>query len=240
MEFTWSLRASPSERDTSKEDDQVALQRVINQEGRMRPDRFQLLEDTDFVWEVDSFDPEASLRQRQWDEMYQHLVEFKETNGHPNVPFSFSQWGLGAWVHTQRKKARSGGMEDQRLQRMMEIGLTWDVHDEQWEEIFTRLEAFKMKYGHCKVRRGDGRLGEWVNRQRVIYKNGKLKPTRETRLKAVGFAWDASEDGSSSSLASSPEANETISSVPHVDCKRKSSQDTEIDVNGNQKRAKTA
>jgi hypothetical protein len=58
----------------------VTTQRTVNQEGRMRPDRFQLLEDIEFVWKVDVADPEASLHQRHWDEMYQNLVEFQENN----------------------------------------------------------------------------------------------------------------------------------------------------------------
>jgi hypothetical protein len=47
----------------------VTTQRHITKEGRMKPDRFQLLEDIDFVWTVDVADPEASLHQRQWNEM---------------------------------------------------------------------------------------------------------------------------------------------------------------------------
>jgi hypothetical protein len=35
----------------------VMTQRKIYRQGRMRPDRFQLLEYIDFVWEVDAADP---------------------------------------------------------------------------------------------------------------------------------------------------------------------------------------
>jgi hypothetical protein len=49
----------------------------------MRPDRFQLLDEIDFVWEVDCADLKASLTPLQWDEMYQRLVEFKETTDTP-------------------------------------------------------------------------------------------------------------------------------------------------------------
>jgi hypothetical protein len=63
----------------------VTTERAINKEERRPPARFQLLKDTNFVWEFDCADPETSLHQHQWDEMLQRLVEFKETHGHPNV-----------------------------------------------------------------------------------------------------------------------------------------------------------
>jgi hypothetical protein len=43
----------------------VKKQRAINQEGTRPPDRFKLMEDIEFVWEVDFADPDASLTQRQ-------------------------------------------------------------------------------------------------------------------------------------------------------------------------------
>jgi hypothetical protein len=40
-------------------------QRAINKEERMRSDRFQLLEDIEFVWKVGKIDAKTSLRQHQ-------------------------------------------------------------------------------------------------------------------------------------------------------------------------------
>jgi hypothetical protein len=169
----------------------VSRQRNINQEERMPSDRFQLLEDIDFVWEVDSGDPEASLTQRQWDEMYQHLVEFKENNGHPNPPSTFPTYGLGNWVVKQRMEGRKGFLDHRRAKKLNAIGLTWDKDyaDERWDENFERLLAFKRKHGHCKVEGKDGKLGRWVDKQRTVYKKCTLKPEREARLEAVGFLW---------------------------------------------------
>jgi hypothetical protein len=52
----------------------VARQRRDYVEERMRPDRQELLDDIDFVWKIDAADPEASLHQRQWNEMYKRLA----------------------------------------------------------------------------------------------------------------------------------------------------------------------
>jgi hypothetical protein len=115
----------------------VSHQRTTNKEGNMRPDRFTLLEDIEFVWTIDVADPEASLTQRQWDEMYQHLIEFQETHGHPNVPRAFTKWGLGPWVKYQRTEERNGFLDPRRADKLTAIGFTWGKdRDERWEENF--------------------------------------------------------------------------------------------------------
>jgi hypothetical protein len=144
----------------------------------MRPDRFQLLEDIEFVWEVDCADPKASL-----------------THGHLNVPLTYQQWGLGAWAMVQRAEARNGFLDPRRADKLKAIGFTWGKdRDEQWEENFEKLLAFKGKNGHCKVHQASGKngikLGNWVRVQRVAKKNETLKPEREARLSAVGFIWN--------------------------------------------------
>jgi hypothetical protein len=169
----------------------ISRQRAINKEDRMRLDRFQLLEDIEFVWKVDVAHPEASHTQRQWDEMYQHLVEFQETHGHPNVPQTYQEWGLGAWVAQQRMKARAACLDPRREDKLKAIGFTWGKDkDERWEENFEALLAFKRKHGHCKGPFSDGKLGNWVRVQRVAKKNENLKPEKDTRLEEVGFTWN--------------------------------------------------
>jgi hypothetical protein len=92
--------------------------------------------------------------------MYQHLVEFKEDNGHPNLPPNSKTWGLGRWVRKQRMEARAGFLDPRRNEKLNAIGLTWDIFNEQWEDNFARFLAFKRKHGHCKVPQPEGKLGK--------------------------------------------------------------------------------
>ena len=66
--------------------------------------------------------------------------------------------------------------------------------DATWNEWCEKLEDFKEEHGHCNVpqRVGD-RLGRWVNRQRHLYKRGKMTPRREERLEALDFCWYGQE-----------------------------------------------
>jgi hypothetical protein len=101
----------------------------------MLSNRFQLLEEIDFVWEVHCADPEASPYQRQWDEMYQHLVEFKETQGHPNVPKTYQEWGLGRWVNKQRSEEKQGFLDPRRAEKLRAVSFTWEVDNQRTAQL---------------------------------------------------------------------------------------------------------
>jgi hypothetical protein len=59
--------------------------------------------------------------------------------------------------------------------------------------MYSLLEQFKKREGHCKVpqsHREDGvQLGEWVKTQRQLKTKEKLDPDRQKRLEDVGFKW---------------------------------------------------
>jgi hypothetical protein len=78
-----------------------------------------------------SADLEASLTQRQWDEMYQRLVEFNETHGHPHVTQGFTKLALGTWVHSHRTEESNGLLDPRRVEKVKAIGLAWNRKDEQ-------------------------------------------------------------------------------------------------------------
>jgi hypothetical protein len=61
----------------------------------------------------------------KWDEMFELLAQFRQTNGHVNVPKRFKELGLGEWVSLQQKKGRKGQLDPRRSQRLLEIGLEW-------------------------------------------------------------------------------------------------------------------
>jgi hypothetical protein len=99
------------------------------------------------------------------------------------------------------------------------------IHNEQWNEMLERLKVYKAKYGNCLVPKRfseDGKLGTWVETQRVQYKrlprvfdealgyevpqpNKRLTAERLEKLNDLGFCWSAKhvrKTGSSGSLSS--------------------------------------
>ena len=67
------------------------------------------------------------------------------------------------------------------------------ANNQQWNEAFALLLAFKRREGHTRVPRfhieRGFRLGQWATVQRYFYRNHELLPEREKRLNAIGFVW---------------------------------------------------
>lgn len=149
-------------------------------------ERFNRLNDLGFIW-----DPLGD----QWEEGFNHLVKFKELNGHCNAPqkYVLNGFNLGIWISHQRK--RKDSLLNDRLIRLNDLGFVWDLFNEQWEEGFTHLIKFKELNGHFNVPRkynSNGyNLGVWVGRQRNA--KDSLSVDRLKRLTDVCFVWDIAD-----------------------------------------------
>jgi hypothetical protein len=178
----------------------VNNQRTNQAQETLRQDRKDLLDNVGFVWWVGKADA-ASLTRRKWDKMFERLCEFKQSNGHANVPQSLKKWGLGSWVSKQRAERRNGQLDPQRSQRLLEIGFTWGMNrDERWNATFEKLKAYKEKNGHCRLSAPeDHLLRNWMYRQRNYQEKGTLLPERKTKLDAFLFAWRTSKRRESNS-----------------------------------------
>ena len=131
-----------------------------------------------------------------WEEAFGELAAYKATHGHCNVPQLFiteNGMKLGQWVINQRTRKTS--LSADRIQRLENLGFVWDSNEAAWEKGFTQLVAYKATYGDCNVpvkfvTENGMKLGQWVDRQRQFYKNGKLSADRIQRLEALDFVWD--------------------------------------------------
>jgi hypothetical protein len=66
-----------------------------------------------------------------------------------------------------------------------------------WEDMFTAMETYKKREGHCNVPssyKEDGAiLGSWVMRQRQAKEKGILSIDKERRLEVLGIVWNPIE-----------------------------------------------
>jgi hypothetical protein len=155
---------------------------------RLSEDQILRLEAIGFEW--DALDA-------NWEEMFKVLVEFRDENGHCNVPHIWpSNRELGLWLGRQRQACKTGKLSEDRIKRLEAIGVVWDLADAAWEEMFAALVEYKNEYGDCDVPQSwekvEG-LGAWANRQRQLHKKGRLGEDRIERLEKIGFVWNLSE-----------------------------------------------
>ena len=69
--------------------------------------------------------------------------------------------------------------------------------DKQWNLQFKKVLDFKRKYGHCIVPikyEQDKTFGKWVNNQRTMHTNNKMRQDRKELLDEIGFVWRVDND----------------------------------------------
>ena len=131
----------------------------------------------------------------QWERSFALLEQFKEREGHCNVPQGHEEDGikLGLWVAKQR--ARRERLDESYQRRLENLGMSWDPLAEQWERHFALLEQYCEREGHCDVPRSheedEVKLGIWVDTQRQVRKGkqGVLGADRIKRLDNLGIRW---------------------------------------------------
>ena len=150
--------------------------------GKLSPERIARLDKLGFSW-----DPLAE----DWEINFSALERFKQRKGHCRVAHRSQNYGsLGTWVMTQR--ADKDKLSTEQIERLNQLGFSWDPRDEVWETMFGALEKFKQREGHArpaKEYQEDGKkLGSWVSRQRL--KKDTLSAEQIERLNKLGFSWD--------------------------------------------------
>lgn len=163
----------------------VTNQRAAYKRKLLNPARIFELDEIGFDW-----DPVST----RWEQMFQKLVDFKNENGHLNVPRTTPEYvELGNWLQTQRAAKRyNRPVIVQRGKRLDEIGFVWKtVERDAWDSMFERLLQFKKTYGHCNVPQrwpADRKLGRWVNSTR--HRTSRLKEHQIKQLASIGFLWN--------------------------------------------------
>ena len=160
----------------------VSAQRRDKHSGNLDTVRVHRLDELGFVW---------NPHDDEWEEMFGKLVAYKQQHGDSLVPFRYSDKQLTRWVSVQRGDKRSATLETVRVHRLDELGFVWNPHDDEWEEMFGKLVAYKQQHGDCLVpfRYNDEQLFIWVATQRGLKNKGNLELECEQRLNELGFAW---------------------------------------------------
>eukprot|EP00980_Cylindrotheca_fusiformis_P001140 scaffold318_cov110-Cylindrotheca_fusiformis.AAC.12 len=138
-------------------------------------------------------------RTQYWESKFRLLVQYKDREGHTQVPYNHQEEGqdLGIWLTAQRAAKRRGALKLDRQDRLEKAGVVWDPITHQWESMLDRLLQFQQREGHCLVPQDhtedDARLGNWLATQRWLKRTGKLGSRRIQILEEAGVAWDAKD-----------------------------------------------
>ena len=170
-----------------KLDSWAIRQRQFKNKGQISPLQIKRLNSIGFSW-----DP----RTESWEQAFTALEKFHNRERHSNVPDNHIENGiqLGSWISVQRLLKKKGKLAHDRVRRMNNLGVVWDVLSEQWEQAFSAAKKFYKRERHWDIPDDhieDGvKIANWVGVQRGARNKGKLSQDRLMRLDAVGFSWD--------------------------------------------------
>jgi hypothetical protein len=155
----------------------------------LKEDRYEKLVGIGFAFEDVRF---ASDNDR-WDTRFMELVEYNEKNGHCNVPTT--NGSFGKWISKQRTSFRSKELKEDRYEKLVGIGFAFEdrkfaIENARWNRLFMELVEYKEKNGHCNCPTKNGSLGQWISRQRTLFRSKKLKADRYETLVGIGFAFE--------------------------------------------------
>jgi hypothetical protein len=111
--------------------------------------------------------------------------------------------------HMGELKGRGRGFDDNRFADRVDIvGLNIGLEElrsavttrcfeslfSSWDTYFGKLLAFKERFGHCNITKGDcdgdPKLASWAMSQRTRRKKGELSETQIQRMNEIGYVWD--------------------------------------------------
>ena len=105
----------------------VGQQRQKKKSGTLHPKREELLNSIDFDWGFTRDLGGVSLN-NLWELRYAQLVEFKNQNGHCNVPYNYTEHRqLGTWVGNQRTNYKAGKLSPERQRLLETLGFVWSA-----------------------------------------------------------------------------------------------------------------
>jgi hypothetical protein len=162
----------------------MATQRQCLGKSKLPAEKIDMLDSIKFEWNPFS---------DEWERNYEILKDFHNTNGSCRVLRSDKNKRLVVWVLIQRRVYSEGRLPIDRIQKLEALGFEWNPKENDWLEMFEKLQSYKEEFGNCRVPKRDikyKKLGAWVGMQRGFYAKGSLSEDRIRKLEGLGFEWD--------------------------------------------------
>ena len=144
-----------------------------------------------------------------WDTYYTAARQWYQEKGNLRIPKSYvtsTGLTLGSWIQTQRRVysgAVTGGLTEEKVRKLNEIGMIWDARDQSWNKALAELQTYFNEHGNLDIKARyetpDGfKLGRWVcNLRTKVRTKGldqALTPEQQQQLAELGMIWDRNSE----------------------------------------------
>ena len=105
---------------------------------------------------------------------------------------------LDRWIGKQKLLHKGKELSKHHIRILEELGLDLSAkkkatrikREENWENSYKELVAWREEHGDYNVPKSQGSIGIWCDRQRQEWRHGKIAETRLRRLLDIGFNFD--------------------------------------------------
>lgn len=186
--------------DSIKEEMQVATSyyRSLGEADQIINEKFKIIDEVRNCREL--FEKLNDALTATWDMYYASAKQYYQENGNLEVPARYiteEGYALGSWLNNQkaiRKGTIVGKLTEDQIQKLDSIGMIWDSLDYFWEQNFRLAKEYYLTYGNLDIptnyKSTDGKhLGNWILRQRQLYKSNSLTDEQIKKLDSIGMVW---------------------------------------------------
>ena len=186
--------------DSIKEEMQVATSyyRSLGEADQIINDKFKIIDELRNCREL--FEKLNDALTATWDMYYASAKQYYKENGNLEVPARFiteEGYALGGWLNNQkaiRKGTIVGKLTEDQIHKLDSIGMIWDSLDYFWEQNFKLAKEYYLTSGNLDIptnyKSTDGKhLGNWILRQRQLYKANTLTDEQIKKLDSIGMDW---------------------------------------------------
>lgn len=108
--------------------------------------------------------------------------------------------GLKSFISRMRTEYYDNILEQSKIDQLNSISFTWDMREDRWLNKYEELLKYAIEgydgdkpiYSKCWIvpTVSDPVLNRWVEKQRSLYKRGKLSDKRISMLEDINMTWD--------------------------------------------------
>lgn len=186
--------------DSIKEEMEVATSyyRSLGEADQIINEKFKIIDEVRNCREL--FEKLNDALTATWDMYYASAKQYYKENGNLEVPARYiteEGYALGSWLNNQkaiRKGTIVGKLTEDQIHKLDSIGMIWDSLDYFWEQNFKSAKEYYLTYGNLDIptnyKSKDGKhLGNWILRQRQLYKRNSLTDDQIKKLDSIGMDW---------------------------------------------------
>ena len=186
--------------DSIKEEMQVSTSyyRSLGEADQIINEKFKIIDEVRNCREL--FEKLNDALTATWDMYYASAKQYYKENGNLEVLARYiteEGYALGSWLNNQkaiRKGTIVGKLTEDQIQKLDSIGMIWDSLDYFWEQNFKLAKEYYLTYGNLDIptnyKSTDGKhLGNWILRQRQLYKSNSLTDEQIKKLDSIGMDW---------------------------------------------------